>query len=362
MIKIKQRIKMKEKKLLITGLGMWGKNWIKVVRESPYWNAVGYVDIDREKLKEIVLNYGVPESDCYTNLDTAIKKTDADAVLDIVPPSAHKEVAVKAFEGGLHVLSEKPLADNLENAKDMIRESEKRGLKLMVSQNMRFRRGPRTVRKIIESGMVGKPGYVCINFHKAPTFTGFRAEMEYPLLIDESIHHFDLIRYVLNLDPVTIIVESTNPEWSYFKNPPTSFTIARMEENVLVSYIGSWVSRGLVTTWDGDWRIECTGGEIDWRNNGVSVIANDPVTSVYQERMLERSYYGTADKGILEADLIEMPCEERKYSLMEFFKAIEEDREPETSGRDNIKSLAMVMAAVESSKTGKKINVKEMVE
>lgn len=351
-----------KKKLLIVGMGMWGKTWVNVVRESPYWDAVGYVDVDRKKLDEAISYLGIPESKCYADLDKAIKETNADAILGVTPPSSHRDVTVKAFESGLHVLTEKPIADNLDNAKQMIKESEKRGLKLMVSQNYRFKRGPRTVRKVLADRIIGKPSYVSINFHKAPVFTGYRKDMEYPLLLDLCIHHFDQIRYVLNRDPISIYAESLNPEWSYFKHSPTSSVIVRMEDDVLINYFGSWVSQGWETTWDGDWRIECTEGELHWDNNEVNVIAQNPVVSVFQEGMLEKSYYGTANRGILKVDPIEMPCEERKYSLMEFFKAIEEDREPETSGRDNIKSFAMVVAAVESSKTNRKIDIKEMVE
>lgn len=351
----------KKRKLLIAGLGAWGKSWINIARSSPYWDVVGYIDSDNKKLDEVVSCYGVSKSRCYTDLDKAINETGADAILGVVPPSAHRDVCIKAFEGGCHVLMEKPLADNLPAAKEMIKGSEKKGLKLMVSQNYRFRRGPRTVRKILAGGIVEKPGYVSINFHKKPIFTGFRSKMEYPLLIDLCIHHFDQLRYILNLDPISVYAESTNPKWSYFKNPPVSSVVIKMEGDVLVNYFGSWISQGWETTWDGDWRIECTGGEIHWCDNEVNAIVQNPVNAVFQKGMIEKSFYGNADKGILKAELISMPYEDRAYSLYEFFEAIEQDREPETSGKDNIKSLALVLLAVESCEKGKRINIKDML-
>jgi predicted dehydrogenase len=56
-----------------------------------------------------------------------------------------------------------------------------------------------------------------------------------------------------------------------------------------------------------------------------------------------------------------MPVEDRNYSLYEFAESISKNRQPETSGRDNIKSLAMVVAALESAKRNKEVTVKNFL-
>jgi predicted dehydrogenase len=111
-----------------------------------------------------------------------------------------------------------------------------------------------------------------------------------------------------------------------------------MENGIQLTYFGSWVSLGWETTWDGDWRIECSNGGIHWDKN-LEISSGEPRTS--------------AEEG-----LISMPVEDRHYSLYEFAESISKNMQPETSGRDNIKSLAMVVAALESAKRNKEVTVK----
>jgi len=322
-------------RLIQIGVGGFGRSWTDIVESSKFWKPVAYVDIDEKALEEAAEAHGMPKERCFNDLESALAEVEADAALIVVPPNVHMEIALQSLKAGLHVLIEKPLADTLENAKRIVLEAEKRGLKLMVSQNYRFRRGARTVRRLIERMKVGKPSYAIVNFHKAPKFRGFRLEMEYPLLIDMAIHHFDLMRYIFASDPQSIYCETWRPEWSWFKGDPCVTVTVKMRSQIRITYVGSWVSLGWETTWDGDWRIECSEGGIHW-NETVKVKPKDSA-----EEMTEK--------------LVSMPYEDRAYSLYEFAEAIRRNREPETSGRDNLKSLVMVSASLDSVKKGKPV-------
>ena len=325
-------------KIIQVGVGGFGRSWTDVVEQSKDWEAVAYVDIDEKALGEAASAHKMPENRCYTSLDQALGEVRADAVLVVVPPRVHAEVAIKALRGGLHVLIEKPLADTMEDAKMTVAEAERRNLKLMVSQNYRFRRGPRTVRRVFETGKVGEPGYAIINFHRAPHFGGFRDKMEHPLLVDMAIHHFDLMRYIFASDPKSLYCETWKPGWSWFDGDPSASATLRMENGLRITYIGSWVSVGWETPWDGDWRIECSEGGIHW-SEAVFVKPKESKTK-------------------LKENLVSMPLVDRAYSLHEFADAISQDRKPETSGEDNLKSLAMVFAALDSAKSHKQVSLK----
>ena len=116
-------------KLIQIGIGAWGWSWARIVKESKYWDTVAYVDLNEERLRKASIAYHMERSRCYTSLDEALSKVEADAVLVVVPPAAHNEVAIKALKAGLHVLVEKPLADDIEKAKRMVAEAKKRNLK-----------------------------------------------------------------------------------------------------------------------------------------------------------------------------------------------------------------------------------------
>jgi len=282
-------------RLIQIGLGSFGFSWANIVKESQQWEPVAYVDMDKEKLMKASGTYGVPKNRCYSDMDAALSEVEADAALVVVPPEAHMGVAIKAFVAGLNVLCEKPLASNMEDAKTIVHEAKKRNLKLMVSQNYRYNRGPRTVRRILENGKVGEPSYAIINFYNAPHFGGFREKMAHPLLVEMSIHHFDLMRFIFDTNPKNIYAKTWRPRWSWFDGDPCTSVLVEMDSGVIITYLGSWVTLGDQTTRNGDWRIECSAGSIHW----------DTTIRLKQK----------GAKEIFEESPLLIPLEDRAYSL-----------------------------------------------
>jgi predicted dehydrogenase len=351
-------------RLIQVGVAGWGWSWADIARRSEDWDVVAYVDISKDNLREASAYYGVPESKCFAGLEEAIREVDADGILACVPPESHPALAIKALENGLHVLVEKPIALDMKGAKEMVAAADEHKLKLMVSEQYRYRRGPRTVRKLVAEKIIGDPVYVLMNFHQpAPTprdvpsfFTPgkkeHRLEMRDVLLLDVSVHHFDLIRSVLGVDPVSVCTESWNVPWSPFKGDCVALVSWKMERNIRVVYFGSWASQHWQTTWDGDWRISCTEGEIHWYDNRVEVRV--PLfRAVWTKNTLTRG------QGVLEARLVDMKLEDREYSLHEFAEAILQDREPETSGRENLKTFAATLAAVDSAHEKRELIIRD---
>ncbi|MCM8776792.1 MAG: Gfo/Idh/MocA family oxidoreductase [Candidatus Omnitrophica bacterium] len=324
-------------KILQVGTGNFGKSWIEIIKKSPEWELAGIVDINRETLQSVAHEYNIPEEKCFTSIEEAIKKTDPSALMNATPPQFHKNVSLLAFDAGLNVIVEKPLSNNIRDAQDMVSYAEKKGKKLMVSQNYRYRNQPRTIRNVIENGIIGRIGYATINFQKGPHFGGFREEMEYPLLIDMAIHHFDLMRYITGENPVSLYAKSWNPYWSWFKRDASVNLSIEFNNNIQVSYSGSWVSTGRETSWDGDWEIYGEKGSIVWKNGRIYFISNGKTEEI---------------------EPIKMEREDRYLSLYEFYCALKENREPETSGKDNLYSLSMVFTSIESAKNGIPVSIR----
>ncbi|MCM8804655.1 MAG: Gfo/Idh/MocA family oxidoreductase [Candidatus Omnitrophica bacterium] len=323
-------------KIIQIGVGGFGASWLDIVMSSKEWEVVAIVDINEEVLKKSIEKYPSLEGKAYIFLKDCLKKVKADAILNVTPPNFHKETSIIALKEGLHVLVEKPLSDTLKNAEKIVEEAEKYKRKIMVSQNYRYNKIPRTIRKIVDEGEIGKISYCILNFQKGVRFSGFRVEMPFPLLIDMSIHHFDLSRYLLSKEPLSVYAESWNPYWSWFKGDACLNIIFDFQDDVHFNYSGSWVSFGKDTQWAGIWEIYGEKGTIIWDNYGVKKIFEG------KEEIIEP---------------IKLEREDRYLSLYEFYRSIVENREPETSGRDNLKSLNMVFKSLESIKKGKKINL-----
>jgi predicted dehydrogenase len=111
-----------------------------------------------------------------------------------------------------------------------------------------------------------------------------------------------------------------------------------MDKSIKAGYFGSWVSSGAETQWDGVWRIQGKDSAILWNDEGIFKAEGDNITPI---------------------EPLSIPLEGRDLVLEEFRKAVEEGREPECYGYDNLRSLAMVFASLDSIKSGKSVEIAE---
>ncbi len=329
------------KRIIQVGVGGMGQGWTERVAESRQWEAAAYVDVNPKNLMVAAARHGMPKQLCYTDLKKALQEVDADALLDITPQQFRKNVCIAAFEKGLHVLSEKPLANTLANAKKIVESARKHKRVYMVAQNYRYQPGAQTMKRFIASGKLGDVGYAGISFQKGPHFGGFREEMPYPLVLDMSIHHFDLMRCLLDTDVKWVQAVSINAPWNWNKGDATIMTQLMMENGVSVNYFGSWVASGWETTWNGDWRIEGSKGTLLWEGEDVFFSNTPSKRRKIRQAKMKRTH--------------------QAYLLEAFGKAIDTGEEPETSGRRNLNSLATTFAVVKAAKEKRRVTIREML-
>src|SRR5215831_8465357 len=104
-------------RLIQCGVGGFGRAWVTHhSTKSPDFDLVGIVDTSERALHEAGQAIGVPRDQRFKSLEEALERIDADAILTVTPPQVHAEHAHLAFSRGLHVMTEKPIADSLENA------------------------------------------------------------------------------------------------------------------------------------------------------------------------------------------------------------------------------------------------------
>ena len=329
-------------RLIQVGLGPHGRNWArKVVPEIGEIEVVAFVDKDPYALDALKEEAGVPAERCFESLTEAIAATQPQAMLNTTALPAHVPLTRAALEAGLHVLVEKPLAASFAQAQELVDMAAARNLILMVSQNYRFFPAPRVIAAMVHESALGKLYAVEIDFRRYSTVgqngRGRHHLEEQPLLVDMSIHHFDLLRMILSREPRRIYCEAWNPEWTAFSGPSVAVASIDFEGGVVVSYRGSWISAGPVTPWAGEWRMEFENGEVKWTSAADSDITQDKV--VVRPRNEE-------------ARTITLPTVPRTGTwgtLTEFAAAIRSGREPETSGRNNLGTIALMAAAVESA-------------
>jgi len=134
------------------------------VKQCPEVEHVALVDTNPENLAAAVEMLGFEKRRAFAHHGVAFDSVEADFVLIVVPPFHHKEVALSALRHGLHVLTEKPMADTMEASHAIVKGAQMAGRRLMVSQNYRFRPWIRTARQVLEQGRLGRLSHVTVSF------------------------------------------------------------------------------------------------------------------------------------------------------------------------------------------------------
>ncbi len=123
---------MKEYGVLIVGTGWVSGEHIRAFTMNPHSKVVAMVSRDEEKGKAKAAECGVPDVAIYTDYDTALNDPNVDIVCICTPNHMHAEQTIKAAEAGKHILIEKPIALNWEDAKAMKAAVDKAGVKTLV--------------------------------------------------------------------------------------------------------------------------------------------------------------------------------------------------------------------------------------
>lgn len=261
-------------KAIQVGIGGMGSTWLRAVSASSEVEFAGFVEISPETADVQANKFGLDRSTIFRSLDSALATVPADFVICVTPPQFHRDVSITAMNAGLPVLSEKPLADTLTAARDIVRKSDETGVLHVVSQNYRYRSPVQTLKRELEEKRLGAISSVAVSFYRGSYFEGFRAQMPYPLVTDMAIHHFDLMRYLLDAELTSVVGRSWNPPWSWSKGDNAASLLLEFFGHLAVSYNGNWCSRGGETSWNGHWRFDCEHGELSLENDAVSIRTN----------------------------------------------------------------------------------------
>lgn len=333
---------------LLVGCGSISGVWLSAAQTVPDLDIVGLVDLDKAIAAQRAAEYGHHPALVSTDLEAALKVTHPDIVFDCTVPEAHRSVRLMALAHGCHVLGEKPLADSLAHAEEIMNAADQAGRQCAVTQNYRYRPGIRRLQRFLASGALGRITTVHSDFFIGAHFGGFREQMEHVLLLDMAIHTFDAVRMLTGADPRTVLCHEWNPPGSWYSHDASAVAIFEMTDGIVATYRGSWCAEGLNTPWNSTWRIIGERGSITW----------DGEESFTAEVVTETGGFFSETEGL---DVPEVEDETKingHASIMrEFLDCMRTDATPETDCADNIKSLAMVFRAVESAEKGSKVRI-----
>lgn len=335
-------------RIIHVGLGGWGGNWARTaIPEVSEVQVVAIVDPSAPTLEAVRTDLGLPASAAFGSLTEALAAVEADAVVITAPAVTHVPLALEALDAGKHVLVEKPFANTTDEAVTAVRRAEEAGLVLQVSQNYRWYPAPRVVQEMLEADVVGEVSAINVDFRQwdndqpAETYPHYR--FPHAMINDMAIHHFDLLRMITGQEAVRVFAKASYPAYSKYQDEAVASMIIELDGGTVVNYRGSWLSRGPRTAWAGEWSIEGEDGEL-WftsRDGEPNAVDGDRVT-------VRRTQDDVAEP-------VELPVlahTDRQGGLQAFARSVQGGPAPETSGRDNLRSLALMEAAGRSAASG----------
>jgi predicted dehydrogenase len=336
---------MPHERVIVVGAGGISNAWFPPIK-SENLIVAAVVDLRIDAARAQIEKYQLPGTIPSDDLDKTLREVPADFVVDLTIPQSHCEVTCKALAAGFHVIGEKPMAATMEEARKMLAASEAAGKLYMVSQSRRWDARHATVAKTLSDGAAGKLAILNCDFFLGAHFGGFRDEMDSPLILDMSIHHFDLARMFCRHSAVSVFAEEFNPAGSWYKGDVAANCLFEMAGGARFVYRGSWCAEGFPTSWNGDWRIIGDKGTLlytgDRNPTGEVVGGNEGF--MRPRNPMPISTVQTAKAGM-------------HGGLDEMLDYLRSGRTPQTECHDNIHSLAMVLGAIESSRTGKRVQI-----
>jgi len=328
-------------KIVLVGVGNFGKNHLRVLKELEDQGACklyGVVDIKGETLKVIGKGHKFKTS---VDFHDFLKDDDVDAVDVVTPTSTHFVICKECLAAGKHVFVEKPLTKSYVEAKELAQIAEEQRKKMMVGHIFRYNFAVRKIKELIEKEELGQVYYLFGHFMglKDP-------KPDVGALFNYTVHHIDIYNYLLQKLPeeVTCCV-------GFFLGRNEFEDVAllalKYPDNVLGIVEGSWLPPG--------------------KHRDLTVVGSrKSVTSNLSEQTLElhdvhiearKGKLRAVDKGSEKLDIkIKEPL---KLELQDFIESIKTGRKPMADAQSALNVIKIAEKALESAQLKRSVRINE---
>ena len=187
----------------VVGYGYWGPNLARNFAEAEAAQLVAVCDMDPAKLGLAKRRH--PAAVITREFSNLLTDSQIDAIAIATPAQTHYQLALAALRAGKHVLVEKPLTQNSEQALHLVEEAERQRLVLMVDHTFVYTPAVQKVRELIAEGTLGDIYY----------YNGLRASLglfqsDVSVIWDLAVHDISIIQYILNEQPVAVSATGAN--------------------------------------------------------------------------------------------------------------------------------------------------------
>jgi 1,5-anhydro-D-fructose reductase (1,5-anhydro-D-mannitol-forming) len=315
---------------------------IPAIKAQPDSRVVAIMSSDEERGERYAKKNGILNA--YNRIDALLTDPDVDIVYISTTNERHRHETIEAARAGKHVLCEKPLALSLDDAREMVDACAQAGVAMGTNHHLRNAITHRTLRTLIAKGAIGTPLAARV-FHAVylpEHLQGWRLNNPTAgagVILDITVHDADTLRFILDDEVEEVTALSAQQGMAAGAVEDAVMGVMRFQKGTLAQFHDAFT-------------VKHTATGVEVHGTDASLIAQDVMTQSPIGRIWLRTgrKFEELDLG-LHNDLY-------AHAVRRFNEAARGEGAPWATGEDGLRSLAVGLAVLESTKAGQKVRVR----
>jgi 1,5-anhydro-D-fructose reductase (1,5-anhydro-D-mannitol-forming) len=315
---------------------------IEAINGDPDSAVMAVVSSSEDRAKRYAAENGIPKS--YTSVASLVADPEIDIVYISTTNERHKQELTLAAQSGKHVLCEKPLALTVQDAREMLESCKKAHVVLGTNHHLRNAVTHRALRRLIKEGAIGRPLAARV-FHAVylPTrLQGWRLDRPEAgggVIMDITVHDADTLHFALDDDAEDVVAISGQQGLAQSGLEDAVMGAIRFRSGLLAQFHDAFTIKNARTGFE----VHGSDGSLV----GEDVMTQEPQGKLFLQRQEKREEVDLGPHENLYA-----------HQVRHFNAAVLGQGKPFATGEDGVRSLALAMAVLESTKSGERVAVR----
>ncbi|MBN1218670.1 MAG: Gfo/Idh/MocA family oxidoreductase [Anaerolineae bacterium] len=321
---------------------------------------VALCDINEERLTELGNQFSIPLR--YTDAEALFTSGEVQAVSICVPNNLHAPTALAALEAGLHVLCEKPLAENVASAQKIVEAAAKATTKFMICFNRRYRRDVWWIKQLLAKNRLGKIYQIKAGWLRETGIPGGWFSNKDMAgggpLIDLGVHMLDSVMWLLDYPPPLTVSASVQANfgpchaktWLSRRPPQGAFNV----EDSAIAFIR--LADKMTFTLETSWASHARPGLDDFF---ITLMGTEGAVELYVANYASENtltwYFEEVGVPVLTRPAVKGARSDHDYAVAEFIKCIKEDTPPTATAEQGLVIMKIIEAVYQSAEQGREV-------
>lgn len=311
------------------------EHMIAAIRAQSGHDVVAVASSSAERGRAYADKHGIPAA--CASVDALLADPAVQAVYVSTTNELHRDQVLAAAAAGKHVLCEKPLALNLDDALAMVKACRDAGVVMATNHHLRNAATHRKIRDLIRSGAIGKPLFARV-FHAVylpPHLQGWRIDKPQAgggVILDITVHDADTLRFILGAEPVEAVGMSQSAAMAREGLEDGVMAVLRFDNGVLAQLHDAFT-------------VKHAGTGIEIHGEQGSIVGRNVMTQQPVGEVVLRNADGEQAVPVEHQNLY-------VRGVAAFCAAVRGDGAPAATAEDGVRSLATALAVLDACRTG----------